>query len=274
MKLFMISNMADIAEYAFKCGVHRIMVDTETMGKSQRQAMVDAVFNSHEIDDVSKIKTQTDGEVICRINQLNNKSDLEIDRAVDAGADFLMVPMIEDELDVRTLVKLIRGRIRFIPLLETCSSLVRLKNIVEIDEIDELYFGLNDLSIQMKLKFLHEISASGLMRYCADVIAEKVPFGFGGIAKIGEGQVPAEYILSEHYLCKSSRVILGRAFHNNSTSLDELVANTSLQQDVEKLLRHWEGYTPAQAEEENVKLGLSITEFRSNCVLRNFKESA
>ena len=112
------------------------------------------------------------------------------------------------------------------------------------------------------------------MRYCADVIAEKVPFGFGGIAKIGEGQVPAEYILSEHYLCKSSRVILGRAFHNNSTSLDELVANTSLQQDVEKLLRHWEGYTPAQAEEENVKLGLSITEFRSNCVLRNFKESA
>ena len=39
-----------------------------------------------------------------------------------------------------------------------------------------------------------------------------MPFGFGGIARIGDGMLPAEKILAEHIRLGSSSVILSRTF--------------------------------------------------------------
>lgn len=39
-----------------------------------------------------------------------------------------------------------------------------------------------------------------------------MPFGFGGIARIGDGLLPAEKILAEHVRLGSSSVILSRTF--------------------------------------------------------------
>ncbi|MDE0564737.1 hypothetical protein [Exiguobacterium sp. B2(2022)] len=39
-----------------------------------------------------------------------------------------------------------------------------------------------------------------------------IPYGFGGIARIGEGRVPAERIIPEHVRLGSSCVILSRSF--------------------------------------------------------------
>ena len=51
--------------------------------------------------------------------------------------------------------------------------------------------------------------------YMAEKIKTKgIPFGFGGMAKIGEGMLPAEKILAEHYRLGSSSVILSRTFRN------------------------------------------------------------
>ena len=41
-----------------------------------------------------------------------------------------------------------------------------------------------------------------------------IPFGFGGIASIGKGMLPAEKIIREHYRLGSTRVILSRSFCN------------------------------------------------------------
>ena len=118
MKYILISNDHEIANYAHECGVDRIMVDTETLGKQERQKSVNAVFNTHNISDVSIIKDHSKIDVICRINKLNSRSNIEIDKAIDHGADYIMVPMIRDELDIHHITKLINGRIKFIPLLE------------------------------------------------------------------------------------------------------------------------------------------------------------
>ena len=39
-----------------------------------------------------------------------------------------------------------------------------------------------------------------------------VPFGFGGIARLGSGILPAERIIMEHYRLGSTRAILSRSF--------------------------------------------------------------
>ena len=39
-----------------------------------------------------------------------------------------------------------------------------------------------------------------------------IPFGFGGIAALGKGMLPSEYIIREHYRLESSCAILSRTF--------------------------------------------------------------
>jgi len=43
---------------------------------------------------------------------------------------------------------------------------------------------------------------------------KSIPYGFGGIARLGTGLLPAENILAEHYRLGSSMVILSRSFCN------------------------------------------------------------
>ena len=272
MKLILITNNPKVASYATECGVGRIMVDTETLGKKARQFNVNAVFNSHSINDVMDIKDTCDAEIICRINPINSHTGLEIERVIDAGADYLMVPMIKDEIDIKTILSFTNDNIKFIPLLETSSSIIRLKEIVSIDGVSELYFGLNDLSIDMKLTFLHEVTSSRLMRFCSDIICEKVPFGFGGVAKLGKGHIPADLILSEHFLAKSSRVILGRAFHSNSITINDFKNNTNLKNDVNNLLSFWDSLNDENATALNVKLCSSITKLRNELAIQNLKK--
>ena len=53
-----------------------------------------------------------------------------------------------------------------------------------------------------------------------DRIADKfkehgIPFGIGGIARLGRGILPAEHILAEHIRLGSQAVILSRSFCND-----------------------------------------------------------
>ena len=101
------------------------------------------------------------------------------------------------------------------PMIETAQSLARIDDILEVEGIDEIYIGLNDLHISMGLTFIFELLSGGLVEYAANKIRKAgVKFGFGGMAKIGEGTLPAEAILAEHYRLGSDSVILSRTFRN------------------------------------------------------------
>lgn len=47
-----------------------------------------------------------------------------------------------------------------------------------------------------------------------------IPYGFGGIARLGCGDLPAERIIMEHYRLGSSRAILSRSFCNTDLISD------------------------------------------------------
>ena len=50
---------------------------------------------------------------------------------------------------------------------------------------------------------------------CAKFKEAGIPYGFGGVAKIGEGLLPAECVIAEHYRLGSTRAILSRSFCDN-----------------------------------------------------------
>jgi hypothetical protein len=75
---------------------------------------------------------------------------------------------------------------------------------------------------------------------CEDLRNAKIPFGIGGIARIGEGLIPAELVLSEHIRLGSKWVILSRSFHRNATTIDDLHNNCDFTREITRLRLSYE----------------------------------
>lgn len=216
MKLMLLTGDPKFAKEAENCGVDRIFLDLEYINKADRQKGRNTFITKNKVDDVIPLrKALTKSELLVRVNPINPLSKSEIDAVCDAGADLIMLPMVYDADDVKTFVNFVNGRAKTVPMIETTQAMTRIDDILNVDGVDELYVGLNDLHIGLGLNFMFEILSGGLLDYIADKIKAKgIPFGFGGMAKIGEGTLPAEKILAEHFRLSSSSVILSRTFRN------------------------------------------------------------
>ena len=234
MNLMLLTGDPKFAVKAQECGVDRIFLDLEYINKADRQKGRNTFITKNSIDDVQKLReVLTASELLVRVNPINPLSKEEIDRVCDGGADLVMLPMVYDAEDVKRFVDCVGGRAKTVPMIETAQAMARLDDILAVPGVDEIYIGLNDLHISMGLSFMFELLSGGMVEYMADKIkAAGKPFGFGGIAKIGEGILPAEKVLGEHYRLGSSAVILSRTFRNEvdaegktTLNLKEEVAN-------------------------------------------------
>lgn len=214
MKTILITNQPDIAVDAEAAGVSRIMVDLESIGKKERQASRTTFISAHQKDDVEKVrKALKKAALIVRVNPWHKGSGAEIEHALQHGADIIMLPMISDVQQVRDCLSAIGGMAQCLPLIETSYSMRHIAEIADLPGIPELYIGLNDLHLSLGQDFLFEPLADGSVDRMADALkARGKPFGFGGIAKMGSGELPAQRILAEHERLGSSSVILSSRF--------------------------------------------------------------
>lgn len=245
INLFLITNQPDVALYAAGHGVTHIFVDLEIHGKVERQGHRDTLISKHTISDVKNIrkaldKAIADGkqktDLLVRINPWHELSCKEIDAVVAQGADWIMLPMYRSVEEVELFCSHVAGRARCIPLIETAGACECLARVASLPNVDMLFIGLNDLHIELKRHFMFELLADGTVEGMTQIIrAAGKPFGFGGIARIGEGAVPAEQILGEHLRLGSSAVILSRTFNRPSQSSDGLHDENNFGREVEKL---------------------------------------
>ena len=214
LKLMYITNKTDIGILAEKCGVDRVFIDLEILGKVERQGHLDTVISRHNLDDVAKMrKVLTTSELLVRIDPMHEGSKQQIDAVIDRGADILMLPMFKTPDEVKRFIEYVGGRAKTMLLLETPQALARIEDIVSIKGIDEIHVGLNDLHLGMGLDFMFELLSGGIVEYIINKIKPTgIKYGFGGIARIGYGMLPAEKIICEHFRLKSSMVILSRSF--------------------------------------------------------------
>lgn len=219
-----ITNQPEIAQIAESAGVDRIFVDLEYIGKSDRQGGMDTVQSRHTIDDVKKIKSSINSaDLLVRVNPIHDATDGycsskdEIDQVIDNGADILMLPYFKNERDVEKFLRMVNGRTRTIPLVETPEAVDSIDKILKMDGIDEIFIGLNDLSLGYNKKFMFELLSDGTVEYlCQKFKKHNIPYGFGGIASLGKGLLPSECIIKEHYRLGSTCSILSRSFCNIS----------------------------------------------------------
>lgn len=195
-------------------GVDRVFYDLEWIGKNERQFGRNTVKSNNSIDDIPVVReVLKESELLVRTNPIHAYSKEEVEKAISYGADVLMLPMVMDHHDVETYVSLVKGRAKVCIMIETAASMTRLDQILAVPGVDEIFVGLNDLHISMGLTFMFELLSGGVVEYIAmKCNMANIPFGFGGIARIGEGMLPSDYILGEHLRLGSTSVILSRTF--------------------------------------------------------------
>lgn len=214
LKLFYITNNPAVALIAEKSGVDRIWVDLETVGKAERQKNMDTVKSLHSISDIRKIKPLlTKSEMMVRINPWGEYSKKEIDDVIRAGADIIMLPMWKSAAEVKKFINCVNERVQTSLLLETKEAAESVDDVLTAGGFDEIHIGLNDLHLAYKMDFMFEPLADGMVDdLCEKFKRRGIPFGFGGIAHLGAGAIPAEMIIEEHYRLGSTRAILSRSF--------------------------------------------------------------
>lgn len=220
LTLMYITNNPAIAEIAQTAGVDRIWVDMEYIGKDERQGGMDTVKSRHTIADIRKIRpVVTTSELMVRVNPIHEATDSylgteeEVEQTIAAGADVIMLPMFRTKAEVARFLKAVNGRAKTVLLFETAESVENADDILSLPGIDEVHIGLNDLHLSYKMKFMFELLCEGtVQRLCEKFKARGVKYGFGGIARIGLGMLPAEHIITEHYRLGSTAAILSRGF--------------------------------------------------------------
>lgn len=254
LKFMYITNRPDVAEVAEINGVDRIFVDMEYIGKADRQGGMDTVQSRHTIEDVRRVRAVLHkSALLVRCNPLHEATETygssatEIDAIVDAGADIIMLPFFKTAAEVEPFVSLVDGRARTMLLLETPAAVENIDSILSVKGVDEVFIGLNDLSLGYGKTFLFELLADGTVeRLCLKCREYGIPYGFGGIASPKKGLVHAEYVMGEHYRLGSGSVILSRSFCNICQTQDieeirRIFAEGML--GIRRLETQWEGIT-------------------------------
>lgn len=214
LELMYITNNIEVAKIVDEAGVERVWVDLETIGKEERQKDYDSVKSHHSISDIAEIKpVLKNAKMQVRINPINPDSKQEIDAVIENGADMIMLPYYKSVEEVELFEKFVAGRAKTILLLETKEAHECLNQTLLIPGIDEIHIGLNDLHLSYGKTFMFELLTDGTVEaICKKIKAAGKPYGFGGIAKLGSGMLPAEKVIIEHYRLGSTRAILSRSF--------------------------------------------------------------
>lgn len=245
LNLMYITNRPEIAQIAEENGVDWIFVDMEFIGKDNRQGGLDTVQNHHTIEDVRRVKASVKkAKVLVRVNPIHKAmmnadgtiaymdSKTEIESAIEAGADIVMLPFFHSVEEVKEFVYLVQqansqmerygiNRAQACLLLETPEAAILLDEILNVPGIGMIHIGLNDLHLAMGMKFMFQLLTDGIVEQLTKKIKAKgIPFGFGGIASLHGGALPGSYVLKEHYRLGSSMVIVGRSFCNTNVVTD------------------------------------------------------
>lgn len=251
LDLIWITNNPEIALIAQQGGVQRIMVDMETLGKEERQKNMNSVKSHHTVEDAAAIaKVLTTSRLLVRINPWHEYSPKEIEAVIAAGADSIMLPMWKSIEEVDSFLRTVNRRVSTTLLLETKEAEACLDAVLEHPFLDGIHIGLNDLHLSYGLDFMFELYPEGVVdRICQKCRAKGIPYGIGGIARLGKGLVPSEYVIMEHYRLGSSGAILSRAFCNLAEIQDLDVIRQLFTEELQKI-REYEATLPSKTAEE------------------------
>jgi len=199
-------------------GVSAIIVDWERNGKITRQSGADTQIGVDTLEDLERVRAATAARVICRINGYGERTRHELDLAISAGADEILLPMVTSASQVTSTLDHVRDRCGVGVLIETLEAVEHAESIAALP-ITRAYLGLNDLAIARRSPSIFSALVDGTLaavRPCFDV-----PFGFGGLTLPEKGSpVPCRLLMSLMAGNQATFSFLRRSYHRDIAGRD------------------------------------------------------
>jgi 2-keto-3-deoxy-L-rhamnonate aldolase RhmA len=206
-----------LAGAADEAGIDRVGLDLERLGKQERQgALPHLRISDHRVEQLPRLRSRLkSAQAFVRVNPLNPGSADEIERALDAGAEVLMLPYFRTAAEVETFVGLVRGRAFVSLLLETAAAADDVAAITRVDGVSEIIVGLNDLTLDLGFSNQFTLLVSPVLERVADEVrGAGLPFGFGGLADPANDAlpVPPSLVYAQYPRLGATRAFVARRF--------------------------------------------------------------
>jgi len=255
-RLTLITADPGLAADADAAGVNRIGVDFEHLGKAERQAGHDTRISRHGWSDLAAIAGAVrQAAVFARLNPVHSGTADEVERALGLGASVLMLPCFATAGEVEQFLCCVRGRARVVILVELAAAVMRIREILAVEGIDEVMLGLNDLHLQFRVGNHFEVLASPVVDMLASEVRSKgLSLAVGGVGRVGDTTLPvrADLVLAQYPRLGATGAWLARSF------LGGLPASGTLADSVCALRTRLDEWGAASAEElESARIELA-----------------
>jgi hypothetical protein len=216
--LLLFSTNVAFIQQAIAAGVRGIIVDWEHIGKEDRQSARDTQIGGDTLDDLQRVRACTDAQVLCRINGFGATTADEVELAIAAGADEILLPMVRSTDEVEAVLDRVNGRCGVGILIETRAAVQAAGELAKLP-LSRVYVGLNDLAIDRKTPDIFTAVADGTVESIRR--AFKVDFGFGGLTLPDCGHpIPCSMLIGELIRVDCSFSFLRRSFHRDVRGRD------------------------------------------------------
>lgn len=152
--------------------------------------------------------------MICRINYPYFKTPAEVEAAISAGADEILVPMVRTPDEVCWVLRLARERCGVGILVETIDAVNCSKELGRLP-LSRVYVGLNDLAIERKTPNIFTALVDGTVERLREWFPN-TPFGFGGLTLPERGYpIPCSLLMGEMARLDCHFSFLRRSFYRD-----------------------------------------------------------
>ena len=221
MDLFLFTVDPSWGRDVVAAGAAGLIVDWERRGKARRQAGEGTQINSDTLDDLVAMRAATPGRLLCRINGYGPWTAGEVDDAVAAGADEILLPMVRSAEQVDRTLDAVAGRCGLGILIETQDAVERAAELAR-RPLTRVYVGLNDLRIDRRSTELFRPLVDGTVDAVRAVVDR--PFGVAGLTLPGGGfPVPSDLLAAELVRTGADFTFLRRAFTADMAGRDPFV---------------------------------------------------
>ena len=211
LELLLFSTDPVLVAEATTAGIDGFIVDWERRGKSRRQAGEGTQINEDTLDDLVRVRAATRRPVLCRIDGYGPWTAQQVERAIEAGADELLLPMVRNPQQVDRTLDHVADRCSLGILIETREGVRQAAQLAR-RPLSRVYVGLNDLRIDRGSASLFQPLVDGTVdRGRADV--GPVPFGVAGLTLPDRGTPVASRLLAAELVRQqASFTFLRRSF--------------------------------------------------------------
>jgi len=234
--------------------VEGIVVDWEVEGKRRRQAGADTEINADTVEDLRRVRSWVDTRVrvICRINPPGELTQRELEAAISAGADEVLVPMVRSSAELERVIEAAGGLCGVGTLIETTEAVEHVRELANLP-LSRVYVGLNDLAIERRTHSIFGAVEDGTVERVRREVDR--PFGFAGLTAPERGDpIPCRLLIGEMARIRSSFSFLRRSYKRDvplGRQADQI-------RRLREALAAAERRTPIEVERDRRELGAAI----------------